>query len=73
MHRHAEAISGKLASAIENRLGSSLQASLVSAVRDAVDQQLLPGLQAIMSDLVGQLSANISQAIVELPRDTTRS
>lgn len=35
------------------------------SVKDAVESCLLPGLQSIMTDLVGQLSANITQAIVD--------
>lgn len=35
------------------------------SIRESVENRLLSGLQSVMTDLVGQLSANISQAIVD--------
>ncbi|PJF16485.1 Enhancer of mRNA-decapping protein [Paramicrosporidium saccamoebae] len=55
----------KLAAAVANQIGQSLRSSLDKSVKEAVENSLLPGLQAIMTDLVGQLSANLSQAIVD--------
>jgi hypothetical protein len=55
----------KLAAAVANQVSQSLRSSLDKSVKDAVENSLLPGLQSIMTDLVGQLSANLSQAIVD--------
>jgi len=50
---------------IASQLSPTLSQALDKTVIETVEGKLLPGLQAAMTDLIGQLSANISQAIVD--------
>jgi hypothetical protein len=55
----------KFAGLVAAQLTQTLAGSVDHCVKEAVETRLLPGLQSIMTDLVGQLSANIAQAIVD--------
>lgn len=50
---------------IAAQLYPALSQTLDKTVVESVESKLLPGLQALMTDLIGQLSANITQAIVD--------
>lgn len=44
---------------------ASLTPSMEATIKENFESKLIPTLQNMMSDLVGQLSANLTQAIVE--------
>lgn len=50
-----------LSASLANALGSTIDGSL----RESFEGKFIPALQAILSDLIGQLSANVTQAIVD--------
>lgn len=60
-----EASTRQLAPGLAKQLIPALSSTMQTAIKSSVESQLLPGLQALMTDLIGQLSANIAQAIVD--------
>lgn len=54
-----------LPSIISQSVGVKMEEFLELALCTVVENRLLPGISSVMTDLVGQLSANISQAIVD--------
>lgn len=55
----------RLPAPISQSVSAQMEDSLELALRTVVDNRLLPGISSVMTDLIGQLSANISQAIVD--------